>query len=177
MHGDGHDGLGVIHERAGAVLDDRALLHELIHRERACEASGASGGKRMVRPCHIVPHRFRRPGTQEDGTCIAYLTQMVHGIPHVQLEMLWRDHIHRLHGLVHIIDDDDEPMILEGGAGDVRARRMRKVLLDRMLHLIRIGARRTDQIACRHGVMLCLRHEVDGHERGVSRAIGHHAYL
>ena len=59
FHRNGGDGFGVLLDSLFGILDDAHALEEVIHAERAEEATRAIRGENVVGACKVVAHRFR----------------------------------------------------------------------------------------------------------------------
>ena len=175
--GDLHHSARVVLQGRGAVLDDGGLLHEIVHGKRRRVAGRAAGGQRVVGAGLVIAHGLRRPRPQEDGAGVADGAQILHGALHVHLQMLGRNDVHHLQGLIHGSAHEDEPVIVKGGAGDVGAGGIGQVHLDGRLHRVGIGVREGDEVAGRQRIVLGLGHEIDGHQPRVGRLVGHDADL
>ena len=71
----------------------------------------------MVRPGHIVAQRLWRVMTKEDRAGMPDLRQQHVRIADSELQMLGRDLVGNVCGLVKILRQDDGPMVFPGAAG------------------------------------------------------------
>ena len=164
-------------QRLAGVVEKAGLLHKVVHTQRAGEAGRAAGGQGVVGACKVIAQGLGHIAAQEDAARVFDLVQHPEGVLHADLQMLRRNDVAGLNGLVQVGADDDLPVVVHAGAGNGGTGQLGDLHLQLCLH--GPGQRRTVGDKNRAGqlVVLGLAQQVCRHPGGVAAAVGQHQDL
>ena len=91
----------------------------------------------MVGAGKIIAQRLRYVAAKEDAARVADLVQYPKGVLHADLQVLRRDDVAGLDGLVQVGAEDDLAVVVHAGAGNGGAGQLRNLYLQ--LGLYRLG--------------------------------------
>ena len=88
----------------------------------------------MVGACKVIAQRFRHVAAKEDAARVADLVQHPKGVLHADLQVLRRDDVAGLNGLVQVGAEDDLAVVIHAGTGNGGAGQLRNLYLQFCLY-------------------------------------------
>ena len=121
-------------EGFAGVIDKARLLHKIIDAQRAREPRRAAGGQCVVRAGKVVAQCLGHVFAQEDAARILHRVQHRERVIDADFQVLRRNDVHGLNGLVHVVGDNNFAVRVHAGAGDGGAGQLRNLNLQLRLH-------------------------------------------
>ncbi len=171
------DGVTEGFEAISVDVDDVEILHEVAHRERAGEPSGAIRGQHVARSSYIVAERGGRIRPTKDRTSVPDERQEGIVVGRLELEVLGRNEICNRHCLLRRPTDDSNARRLECGFNIGSARCTGHQALNRGNHLVGERSVPRDEPCKPIGSVLGLQDHIDCGEVGRYRTVGDNHHL
>ena len=114
----------------------------------------------MVRPGEVVAQGLGREVPEEARARVAHLAQVREGVRDAQLQVLRRDQVRKVKGGIQVLGKEDCAVVLQRGAGDLRAGERRDLRRQLRLHGRGQGLARGDEDGRGDLVVLGLGHKV-----------------
>ena len=112
---------GLFFERFSRIVNNTAGFHEVLNGKGRSKASRARGWQNVVGSGDIVSDRLRCVMSQEHGSGIADLAQILKGIFDLEFEVFRRDPIGQGNGLRNITNGENGPEPCQGFPGNIPA--------------------------------------------------------
>eukprot|EP01022_Parablepharisma_sp_SALTPOND_P017907 TRINITY_DN290_c1_g1_i2.p1 TRINITY_DN290_c1_g1~~TRINITY_DN290_c1_g1_i2.p1 ORF type:complete len:1623 (-),score=570.02 TRINITY_DN290_c1_g1_i2:20056-24924(-) len=151
--------------------DHAGTLLEVIHPQRRGEARGPRGGQHVVGAGAVIAQRFGRKTPEEHGTGVTDQVGPLLRLLRRDFQVLGRDHVGNLAGLLHVAHLDQRTAIGQRGTDDVLARHLVQQAVDRDFDLGDVVGIRAQQDGLRQLVVLGLREQVHGDPVGIGGTI------
>ena len=167
----GDAGLDLAQGFAG-VVDEAGLLDEIIHAQGAAEPRGAAGGQGVVGAGKIIAQGLGHVLAQENAARVLDVVQNGKRVVHADLQMLRRNNVHGVDGLLHVIGDDDLTVGVHAGAGNGGAGQLRDLYFQLGLYGLGQVPAVGDQHRRGQLIVLGLAQQVGGDPGGAAGAVG-----
>ena len=128
----------------------------------------------MVGACKVIAQRLRHVAAKEDAARVADLVQHPEGVLHADLQVLRRDDVAGLDGLVQVGAEDDLTVVVHAGAGNGGAEQLRNLYLQFCLYRLGKGFAVSHQHRACQPVVLGLTQQVCRHPCGIAAAVCQH---
>ncbi len=165
-----HHGLSHLVQSLLRVEDEAGFFHEAVRGQGREEPGRAARGQHMVRTGDVIAHGLGRVVAEEYGAGVLDQCEQLKGFLDGKLQMLGRDGVRDISGILQRFHEHDRTKPVDGLAGDLFPAQVRELALDLGADFFRQFAGGGDEDRGRKLVVLRLRQQVRGHERRIRRA-------